>query len=69
LSILQKSIKSGKTLIITNARKGWVEFSSSFMLPKVHKFILNHVPVISARDNFEYQHPYECHLWKEKTFL
>jgi hypothetical protein len=68
LTLLEKSTKAGKTLIITNARKGWVEFSSSFMLPKAHKYILKHVEVISARENFEHKYPHETHMWKEKTF-
>jgi hypothetical protein len=54
---------------VTNAKKGWVEFSSSLMLPKVHKFIMTYVEVISARDCYEKDFPNITNVWKEKVFL
>ncbi len=69
LSVLKKANKVGKALIITNARTGWVEFSSSIMLPKVYRYILQHVAVLSARDLYENEYPYETYLWKEHTFM
>ena len=56
-------------MIISNAKKGWVEFSSSLMLPKVHKVIMKYITVISARTLFEESHPDNVEKWKELTFL
>ena len=39
------------------------------MLPKVHKFILSYVPIISARTLFEDKLPNSMNVWKEKVFL
>ena len=36
LRLLDKMIKFGKVLIVTNAKEGWVEYSSYFLLPRVH---------------------------------
>jgi hypothetical protein len=61
-------LKLGRVIIVSNAKKGWVEFSSSMMLPKVHKVIMKYITVISARTMFEEQHPYDFMKWKELTF-
>ena len=39
------------------------------MLPKVHKFILNYIQVLSAREIYEPLYPHDTHSWKERTFL
>ena len=36
LALLDKMIKFAKVLIVTNATEGWVEYSSYFLLPRVH---------------------------------
>ena len=36
LALLDKMIKFAKVLIVTNAKEGWVEYSSYFLLPRVH---------------------------------
>ena len=36
LSLLNKMVKFAKVLIITNAKQGWVEYSSYFLLPRIH---------------------------------
>ena len=36
LKLLERMIKFAKVLIITNAKEGWVEYSSYFLLPRVH---------------------------------
>ena len=41
-------IHFGKVVIVTNAKAGWVELSSYWLLPRVHQFIELYVPVISA---------------------
>ncbi len=43
-------MKKGDVSIITNAAKGWVEYSSQKFLPKTHEFIHRmNVTIISAR--------------------
>ena len=36
VTLLENFLRVSKVLIITNAKKGWVEYSSSILLPKVH---------------------------------
>ena len=61
LSLLHKSVKLGKTFIITNAGEGWVENSSYQFMPNVYKeYFEPEVPiiqVISARSLFEKDYP------------
>ena len=57
----------GRCVIVTNAKKGWVEYSSNLMMPKLHKFILSSVEIYSARNMFMNEVPMV--LWKERMFL
>ena len=36
LKLLETMIKFGKVIIVTNAEEGWVEYSSYYLLPRVH---------------------------------
>jgi hypothetical protein len=36
VNLLEVCLKQSKVVIITNARKGWVEFSSKRFMPRVH---------------------------------
>ena len=58
-----------KVLIITNAKIGWVEYSSSILLPKVHQIIMQYIPVISARGQFEHKFQGQISEWKKAAFL
>jgi len=50
LSILEKSIKNYKVVIITNSDEGWVELSSQKLMPNVYNFIYdNNIDIISAK--------------------
>jgi len=68
LALLEKFLKFGKVLIITNARKGWVEYSSAYLLPRVHRLITSQIPVISARSDFESKYPKDISSWKDASF-
>ena len=48
LQLLDKMISFAKVIIVTNAKEGWVEYSSYFLLPRVHRLIETYVPVFSA---------------------
>lgn len=48
LALLEKMIMFGNVIIVTNAKKGWVEYSSYYLMPKVHCLIDLYIPVISA---------------------
>ena len=48
LKLLEKMIKFGKVIIVTNAKEGWVEYSSYYLLPRVHQLIETYIPVVSA---------------------
>lgn len=53
---------------MTNAKKGWVEFSSSYFMPKLHNLIMKSVKIISARVHFEERFPFDTFKWKELAF-
>ena len=58
----------GRVVIVTNAKKGWVELSSYYLLPRVHEVIETYIPVISAQEQFGTEHTHDPHLWKRKSF-
>ena len=66
--ILNLSIASGKTFIITNAAQGWVEFSAQKFLPNVYP-LLRKITIISARTRYESHFPGEVSKWKIHAFL
>jgi len=67
-SILSISIENSDTYIITNAQKGWVEYSAEKFYPKTFS-ILGKIKIISARENYEKIFPGNSRQWKIKTFL
>eukprot|EP00388_Colpodella_angusta_P003228 GDKJ01011467.1.p1 GENE.GDKJ01011467.1~~GDKJ01011467.1.p1 ORF type:complete len:386 (-),score=84.17 GDKJ01011467.1:258-1415(-) len=54
--------------IITNAMKGWVEYSAKKYIPGILG-TLEKVTVISARGNYERDFPGQYHEWKVQAFL
>ena len=36
IQLLTSCLKNATVVIITNAKKGWVEFSSNFFMPRLH---------------------------------
>jgi len=36
IKLVKTCIKDALVVVITNAKKGWVEFSSSFFMPRLH---------------------------------
>ena len=65
LPLFEKMIKFAKVLIITNAKEGWVELSSFYFLPRLHKLIETYVPVVSAQQEFMSHFPIDPSKWKE----
>ena len=68
MALLQKSARLGRNYIITNAMKGWVEFSASKWLPSVGP-LLEDISIVSARSEYEQLYPGNYHQWKERAFL
>ena len=68
LKVLTLSIEKGDTFIITNAGKGWVEFSSMKYYPKIKK-VLEKIKIRSARENYENKYPNNSQTWKMLSFL
>jgi hypothetical protein len=56
----------GKVIIVTNAKQGWVEYSSYFMLPRVHALIDRYIQIISAQQKFSATH--DMDMWKQECF-
>lgn len=67
LKLLQLSVSRGEVYIITNAGRGWVEFSAEKFFPSI-KEVLSKVRIISARDEYEEKYPGESRKWKIQTF-
>ena len=68
LKLMDKMIKFGKILIVTNAKEGWVEYSSYHLLPRVHQLIETYVPVVSAQQEYKEKYPFDPSQWKDQAF-
>ena len=66
--LLRSALTLGNTYVITNAMKGWVEYSSNLWIPGVLE-ILSEITVISARSEYESKFPGNYHQWKVEAFL
>ena len=65
--ILSLAIQKGETYIITNAEKSWVEYTSQIFFPSILN-ILNHIKIISAREENQINFPNEKRMWKINSF-
>jgi hypothetical protein len=68
VSLMETCLAVGRVAIITNARRGWVEFSSKKFLPRLHTLIMKHVQIISARVAYEHLAPFDTFKWKQMAF-
>jgi hypothetical protein len=66
--LIETAMTLGQTFIITNAMKGWVEYSAGKYIPELLP-TLKKIKVISARGDFEQQFPGQYHEWKIQAFL
>ena len=65
--LLTEAVEKGNVYIITNAGKGWVEYSSNRFYPSI-KEILKRIEIISARE-YEKLYPGNSRQWKIQAFL
>ena len=68
LSLLTETTEKGNVYIITNAGKGWVEYSASRFYPKILP-ILEKIKIVSARGEYEKIYPGNSRQWKIEAFL
>ena len=69
IKLIKLCLKDALVVVITNAKKGWVEFSSSFFMPRLHALMMRgFVQVLSARVDFEEMFPFDTYKWKEMAF-
>jgi hypothetical protein len=66
--LLEMAMRLGQTFLITNAMKGWVEFSAQKWLPGLLP-TLEKIRVISARTEHEEEFPDNYGEWKIQAFL
>lgn len=66
--LLELALQSGRTLIVTNAREGWVESSAATYLPELLP-LLQRVQIVSARSLYEARFPQELANWKRSVFF
>lgn len=63
IALVERAIKCGPVVIITNAETGWVELSCKRFMPRVMPFLAS-VKVLSARSTFEALFPDSPADWK-----
>ena len=68
IQLIEMAMKFGQTFIITNAMKGWVEYSATKYIPGLLP-TLKKIRVISARSEHEGLYPGQYHEWKIQAFL
>lgn len=69
IKLVQACLQNALVVVITNAKKGWVEFSSSFFMPKLHALMMKgYLRVLSARVDYEEMYPFDTYKWKEMAF-
>ena len=68
LKLLTEAVEKGNVYIITNAGKGWVEYSAKRFYPSVVP-ILEKIKIISARGEYEKVFPGNSRQWKIEAFL
>lgn len=69
IKLIKLCLKDALVVVITNAKKGWVEFSSSFFMPKLHALMMRgYLRVLSARVDYEEMFPFDTFKWKEMAF-
>jgi len=66
-ALLEVSMRLGETLIVTNGNSNWVQESCQRYLPGLLP-TLAHIRSVSARANYEHQHPGDPFAWKRRTF-
>ena len=66
--LLNSSVEKGNVFIITNAGKGWVEYSANRFYPSI-KNNLKKIEIISARGEYEKLYPGNSREWKIQAFL
>jgi len=65
--VLRAAMKLGDTIIVTNAKGGWVhESARAWMKPLVPT--LEELTVVSAREHFEQAYPGDTYQWKRAAF-
>ena len=66
---MDKACNYGQPWIITNATKGWVEYSSKLFLPKTHSLLFERsIKIVSARYEYEELYPGDAKRWKVEAF-
>ena len=68
LQLLTEAVEKGNVYIITNAGKGWVEYSANRFYPSIMP-ILEKIKIISARGEYEKIFPGNSRQWKIEAFL
>jgi hypothetical protein len=65
--LIELASSLGQTFIITNALECWVEYTAKVWAPSLVP-LLEKVKVVSARSQYEGQHPGDVPKWKEEAF-
>lgn len=65
--LLELALQVGHALIITNAKKGWVEYSAATYAPELLP-VLERMHIISARSQYGACNPGDVGMWKVHAF-
>jgi hypothetical protein len=68
-ALLTRACDYGEPFIITNAARGWVEYSSKLFMPTVHQVLIDkQIKILSARSAYENKFPGDAKRWKMEAF-
>lgn len=68
IALLERALRCGTVIIITNAETGWVELSARKFIPRVIPMLMR-VRVLSARSTFEALYADSPSDWKVQAFF
>jgi hypothetical protein len=69
IKLVTACLQNALVVVITNAKQGWVEFSSNFFMPRLHAIMMRgYLRVLSARVDYEELYPFDTYKWKEMAF-
>jgi len=69
IKLVTACLQNALVVVITNAKQGWVEFSSNFFMPRLHAIMMRgYLRVLSARVDYEEMYPFDTYKWKEMAF-
>ena len=69
IETLTFALTLGDVIIVTNAMNDWIQYSQDVIFPRLYAFMKdNRVPILSARELYQADHPTQPVFWKINCF-